>query len=66
MFPDSYAWYQLAETLPVTPKGSAEVYCFFREVIGESCIIGDSRWAGTYGVDADFVAQRVCPLKTCL
>ena len=29
--------------------------CIFRDVIGENGIIGDSRWAGAWGVDADFI-----------
>lgn len=31
-----------------------------RDVIGDSAIIGDTRWAGTYGVKADFVATTHC------
>ena len=30
-----------------------------RDVIGDCGVIGDSRWAGTYGVNADFVALEV-------
>ncbi len=32
---------------------------FGREVIGDCAVIGDIRWAGTYGIDADFVAKEV-------
>jgi hypothetical protein len=30
------------------------------ESIGSSSVIGDSRWAGDYGVDADFIAVTHC------
>ena len=33
--------------------------CDGSDVIGDCCVIGDVRWAGTYGVDADFVALEV-------
>ena len=29
-------------------------------MIGDSAIIGDTRWAGTYGIKADFVATTHC------
>jgi hypothetical protein len=31
-----------------------------RDTIGDSAIIGDDRWAGTFGVEADFVATTHC------
>jgi hypothetical protein len=37
--------------------------CFARDSIGSSCVIGDSRWAGSYGVTADFVAQSHCSVE---
>eukprot|EP00291_Cryptomonas_curvata_P002053 CAMPEP_0172195926 /NCGR_PEP_ID=MMETSP1050-20130122/26503_1 /TAXON_ID=233186 /ORGANISM="Cryptomonas curvata, Strain CCAP979/52" /LENGTH=340 /DNA_ID=CAMNT_0012872091 /DNA_START=847 /DNA_END=1869 /DNA_ORIENTATION=+ len=30
------------------------------DVVGEGCIIGDRRWTGSYGVDADVVARVNC------
>ena len=29
------------------------------DVIGDCAVIGDSRWAGTYGIAADFIAMEV-------
>ena len=34
-----------------------------RDSIGSSCIVGDLRWAGTYGVKADFVAKSHCSVE---
>ena len=34
--------------------------CVGRDVIGDSAIIGDDRWAGTLGIRADFVARTHC------
>ena len=39
----------------------------YSDVIGDCGLIGDTRWAGTYGVDLDFIALEVrvylwCPL----
>ena len=34
-----------------------------RDSIGSSCVVGDSRWAGTYGVKADFVAKSHCSVE---
>ena len=31
----------------------------FRDTIGDCCLIGDKRWAGTYGVELDFLALEV-------
>ncbi len=28
-----------------------------RDHLGDCVVIGDERWAGSYGMDADFVAQ---------
>ena len=36
---------------------------FGRDSIGSSSVIGDNRWAGTYGVDADFVAKTHCSVE---
>lgn len=42
---------------PVTARGR------FRGSIGDNSILGDTRWGGLYGVDADFVAAENC--KVC-
>ncbi len=31
-----------------------------RGSIGDNSVLGDPRWAGMYGVDADFVAEENC------
>ncbi len=31
-----------------------------RDVFGESALVGDTRWAGSYGVNADFIARDNC------
>ncbi len=31
-----------------------------RDSIGGSAVVGDRRWAGTFGVEADFVARTHC------
>ena len=31
-----------------------------RDVIGSDAVIGDDRWAGAWGVRADFIAKTVC------
>ena len=36
---------------------------FSRDTIGSSCVLGDSRWAGSYGVKADFIAQSHCSVE---
>jgi hypothetical protein len=36
------------------------VYFFYRDVFGDTTIIGDQRWGGSYGVDADFIAGEQC------
>ena len=33
-----------------------------RDVFGDTAILGDRRWAGAYGVDADFVAGEHCSI----
>jgi hypothetical protein len=33
---------------------------FGSEPIGSSTVIGDCRWAGDYGVDADYIAMTHC------
>ena len=32
------------------------------DVFGDTAILGDRRWAGAYGVDADFVAGEHCSI----
>ena len=34
-----------------------------RDSIGSSCVVGDHRWAGTYGVQADFIAKSHCSVE---
>jgi hypothetical protein len=34
-----------------------------RDSIGENAIAGDMRWAGSYGVNIDFVAQSHCAVE---
>ena len=31
-----------------------------RDAVGDSSVAGDTRWAGTYGVNVDFVARSHC------
>ena len=31
-----------------------------RDSLGDSSVAGDSRWAGSYGVNVDFVARSHC------
>ena len=33
-----------------------------RDVFGETAILGDRRWAGAYGIDADFIAGDHCAI----
>ncbi len=33
---------------------------FSRDVIGDSALVGDPRWAGTFGVSGDFIARDNC------
>ena len=35
-----------------------------RGSIGDNAVLGDPRWAGAYGVDADYVADQNC--KICV
>lgn len=32
------------------------------DIFGERCLIGDRRWAGNYGVEADLVAYEDCSI----
>ena len=34
-----------------------------RDSIGSSCVVGDNRWAGTFGVQADFIAKSHCSVE---
>ncbi len=34
-----------------------------RDSIGSSAIVGDPRWAGAYGVEADFIARGHCAVE---
>jgi hypothetical protein len=31
-----------------------------RDVFGDSALVGDFRWAGTFGVSGDFIARDNC------
>ena len=31
-----------------------------RDVFGDCALVGDHRWAGTYGVSGDFIARDNC------
>jgi hypothetical protein len=42
------------------PSPESASACSHRDTIGDSAIIGDDRWAGTFGVKADFVATTHC------
>ncbi len=33
-----------------------------RDVIGSDVVIGDSRWAGAWGLRADFIAKTTCSI----
>ncbi len=35
----------------------------YRDAFGESSISGDKRWAGSYGVNIDFVARSHCAVE---
>ena len=44
-------------------KGSikfSDQHCHTRESIGDCALAGDKRWAGTFGVNVDFVARSHC------
>ncbi len=36
---------------------------FCRDCIGDSSLAGDNRWAGTFGVNLDFVARCHCSVE---
>ena len=36
--------------------------CLSRNVIGDCHVVGDQRWAGTWGVNADFSARTACSI----
>ena len=37
--------------------------CCDRDSMGGTCVVGDNRWAGAYGVQADFVAMSHCSVE---
>jgi hypothetical protein len=39
---------------------TAWAWGFHSESIGSSCVLGDDRWAGSYGVSADYIAVTHC------
>ncbi len=38
-------------------------FCCGSDSIGSCCIVGDKRWAGAYGVVADFIASSHCSVE---
>ena len=42
------------------------VLFWIRDSFGDSTISGDLRWAGTYGVNVDFVARSHCAVEFIL
>ncbi len=34
--------------------------CVSRNVVGDCHLLGDQRWAGAWGIDADFSARTAC------
>ena len=32
----------------------------YRDCIGDGSVVGDTRWAGTFGIQADFIARTHC------
>ena len=42
---------------------SALKNCSRRDAIGSSTVLDDKRWAGAYGIDADFVAKSHCSVE---
>ena len=34
-----------------------------RDTLGSNVVVGDLRWAGAYGVNADFVAMTHCAVE---
>ena len=33
-----------------------------RDVVGDCILVGDKRWAGSWGIDADFSASTACSI----
>ena len=48
---------------PQTPKYLHLHWRWDRDSIGGSSVVGDRRWAGTFGVEADFVARTHCSVE---
>ncbi len=34
----------------------------YRDCIGDGSVVGDTRWAGSFGVQADFIARTHCSI----
>jgi hypothetical protein len=55
----------------VSSVHEGEIFCqwfllslvFCRDCIGDSSLAGDQRWAGTFGVNLDFVARCHCSVE---
>jgi hypothetical protein len=43
--------------------GYVALMCYYRDCIGDSSLAGDQRWAGTFGVNLDFVARSHCSVE---
>jgi hypothetical protein len=59
--------YQFSFLLAVIEGSSMEpksvlVFRSNRDCIGDGSIVGDTRWAGTFGVQADFIARTHCSI----
>ena len=38
------------------------IFVLQRDVFGDTSILGDPRWAGSYGIEADFIAGEQCSI----
>ena len=54
----------MSRKCPVVLRQISEL-CFLccRDCVGDSCVVGDSRWVGTYGVSVDLVALSHCAVQ---
>ena len=56
-----FAFFLFSHSVPVV-----ELASWLRDSIGDSTIMGDHRWAGTFGVNVDFVARSHCSVEMIL
>jgi hypothetical protein len=58
--------YTVLHSIPPPPKKKKikdnKLNCGRSGSIGDNSILGDTRWGGLYGVDADFVAAENCKI----